>query len=308
MFDLKLKVYQVERTGRRPPRTRTAARKRSARGADRRGRAGAHLSRRRRRSALRVARRTTQSSGRSGGRRLEGERPPCACDPLVDVALTWTLARPDRPVPGVVRRSSAAWFGFAGGRTGLQPGGACPAIRRGGIVHRRGSEVRIAERLVRRHRGCWRRTSAMVSCSTQARPGAARRDLSALLPRSGCRRVVDLDVVEDEAGARTPFAGGVARVEDVAGPQRQAAAADAAVEPVAKALEHGDLRVEAGPPRAGQAVPVALVGVRPSGSERAPPGSRRGAGRPAGRRGRTTPGGWRRARSGAGRLRCDRRG
>lgn len=62
-------------------------------------------------------------------------------------------------------------------------------------------------------------------------------------------------VVEDVTGSRAAFGGFVVGVHELAELQRQAAAADAPTEPVAKALEHGDLGVEAWTPPGGQALP-----------------------------------------------------
>lgn len=57
-------------------------------------------------------------------------------------------------------------------------------------------------------------------------------------------------VVEDVAGAGASLGGDVVGVEELAVAEGEAAAADAAVEAVAEALEHGDARVEHRPPAA----------------------------------------------------------
>jgi len=56
--------------------------------------------------------------------------------------------------------------------------------------------------------------------------------------------------------ARSAVGGGVVRVPDATGAERQAAAPDALAEVVAQTCEHRDLLVEAGAPRLGQAGPV----------------------------------------------------
>src|SRR5690606_38927799 len=67
-------------------------------------------------------------------------------------------------------------------------------------------------------------------------------------------------VADEVAGPAAVLSGVVVGVEQAAGPQRQAAAADAAVEAVAQALDEGDLLVEAGAPGARDAGPVVLGG------------------------------------------------
>ena len=61
----------------------------------------------------------------------------------------------------------------------------------------------------------------------------------------------ELVVVEDVTGSRAALPGFVVGVHELTEAQREAAAADAAGESVAEALEHGDLGVEAWAPRGG---------------------------------------------------------
>src|SRR4051794_28674049 len=63
------------------------------------------------------------------------------------------------------------------------------------------------------------------------------------------------EVAEEEAGAAAEPRRPVVRVVERTAPQREAAAADALGELVAQADERVDLRVEPGPPGAGDAVP-----------------------------------------------------
>src|SRR5207237_1332800 len=77
---------------------------------------------------------------------------------------------------------------------------------------------------------------------------------------------------EDVPGTGAALGRPVVGVEQAAELEREAAAPDAAVEPVAEPLEHRDLMVEAGAPRPREALPI--VGVR------GPVLGERGEGRP----------------------------
>ena len=98
----------------------------------------------------------------------------------------------------------------------------------------------------------------------------------------GARRLRQRSIlVEDVARAGAARGHDVVGVEEPAVPERQAAAADAPVEPVAEPLEHADLVVQPGPPRSRQLLPVPSRSA--SGSRAATPapcGSRRGTARP----------------------------
>ncbi len=150
------------------------------------------------------------------------------------------------PVAGATRRRRA-------GAGGAAPSARRARRRRSSGGHRRSCGRRARSRRARRSTSRARRRPASGRRRGRACAGSTSPGRWSVHGSSSVIRVR-----QHVARAGTGGAGAVAGVEQVAGAERQASAADAPGQPVAHPLQHGDLLVEPRLPRGGEPGPVAL--------------------------------------------------